>query len=142
MHPKEACWLARHAPEQRICSGRLERFHFIPRQRVEAGMWEQLRGAMICCPICGGSGDWRDSGSCEGCFGAGRTRLPFSENLILLAAWDPRNGGISCVGHHRRFDNHATPSLSIPYAVLPRHVVEFVKDWGLEIEAERRFASP
>lgn len=60
-------------------------------------------------------------------------------DLILLAAWDPRNGGIGCVGHHRRFDSHATPTLTVPRSALPDHVEEFAADWGLERQLEDKF---
>lgn len=114
------CWLASLDPEERPCSGRLERFHFIGRQRVEHALgallppgWEVYRA----------HGAWPDQGA-----------------LILLAAWDSRNGGIACEHHHRRFGSHATPELAVPLDALPSHVHEFIEDWDLQLEAERRFS--
>lgn len=62
-------------------------------------------------------------------------------DLLELAQWDVRNALPACTAHHRRFDNHATPGLSVPAAALPEAVVEFIFDWGLESEAERRFVN-
>lgn len=163
------CFLAQHDERRRPCSGRLERAHLIPRQRVEAVVWEQLRGAEVNepCPYCGGSafvddvepeccGNTTTSGECRGdcavprqvevpcasCDG-GFVRAPLVkaevDDLILLAAWDPRNAVIGCEGHHRRFDNHATPVLVIPAPELPDHMLDFIFDWGLETQAEARF---
>lgn len=126
------CWLAQHDERQRPCSGPLERFHFITRQRVENALWALLP-QWERCPVCEGDP------SCEHCGGNPAFAFP-RDDLILLAAWDPRNGGIACEGHHRRFDNHATPELRVPRETLPSHVVEFAEDWGLESELERRFA--
>ena len=109
------CWLAQHDPLKRPCEGRLERFHWINRQRVENAL-----GVLLRIQVYIGSEEDR-------------------EYLILLAAWDARNGGIGCEAHHRRFDSHATPSLVVPRSSLPAHVEEFTADWGLELELERRF---
>lgn len=114
------CWLAPHDPRHRPCSGRcLERFHFVNRQRVENAL-----GALLPSP--------------PEVFHRGEVE-PDRRVLILLAAWDPRNGGIACEGHHRRLDSHATPELIVPHQTLPEHVIEFAADWGLESEIERRF---
>lgn len=104
------CWLAQHDPRRRPCSGRGEIFHFIPRQRVENAL-----GALL--PTFPPA--WE---------GPSFT-LEDARELILLAAWDPRNGGIGCEHHHRRFDSHATPELSVPLAALPAHVIEFAHDY-------------
>lgn len=61
------------------------------------------------------------------------------QELLDLAEWDVRNGGLGCVEHHRRFDHHATPTIEVHASALPEWVVEFIFDWGLEIEAERKF---
>jgi hypothetical protein len=67
------------------------------------------------------------------------TLVGLDPELVELAEWDPRNAGLGCVEHHRRFDSHATPELSVPYETLPTEVVEFIADWGLESECERKF---
>jgi hypothetical protein len=103
-----ACCLFLHDPAARPCSGRLERLHWIGRQRVRNALWCSLP-------------------------------LPCGPDLILLAEWDPRNGGIACEGHHRRFDRHLTPELVVPRSALPAHVEEFIADWGLELQATDKF---
>jgi len=66
--------------------------------------------------------------------GTGRL-APFTE-VILIAAWDPRNGGLACQHHHRRFDAHAgsprAPKIVVPRARLPVHVEEFICDYGFD----------
>lgn len=59
--------------------------------------------------------------------------------FVTLAEWDPRNAGLGCVAHHRPFDSHSTPTFKVPASALPEDVVEFIYDWGLESEAERKF---
>lgn len=117
------CYLARHDPLHRPCSGRLERFHYVNRQRIENAMAALLLAAR-----------WEE-------FADGPEDSPFS-NLILLAAWDPRVGGISCEGHHRRFDSALTPPLVVPYDALPSHVTEWAESWGLESQLEARCPRP
>lgn len=115
-----ACWLWQFDPLERPCSGDLEVFHFIGRQRVRHAL-----GAV-----------WPDP-------------LGFYEPLLAeemrecleLAEWDPRNAGPGCTGHHRRLDSHATPELKIPAEALPLHVLQFIADWGLESDAARRFGN-
>lgn len=128
-----ACWLAAHDPLRRPCGGQnlgvvanLERAHMVSRQRVENAMWDALHGAV------------RDEGPLGGDLSACRV-LDHDEvwDLILLAAWDPRNATINCEHHHRRQDHHATPSLIIPYSALPSHVVQFAFDWGLEQQLDK-----
>lgn len=59
--------------------------------------------------------------------------------LIVLAEWDPRNGVPGCEHeHHARFDNRRLPPLKVKIPRVPGRVVEFVKDWGLEPQLERR----
>lgn len=115
-----ACWLAQHDPARRPCAGRLERFHFIPRQRVENALGALLPSAGPIIDIPFGTWDWDPT------------------DVILLAAWDPRNGGIACEQHHRRYDSHLTPALVVPHDALPDHVHEFAEDWGLEDELARK----
>lgn len=165
-----ACELARHDERRRRCSGRIERFHYVNRQRVETAMKQQLRGASIAepCPYCAGSGTTDDvepeccgnttsSGECRGecvvprqvevaCASctAGVIPVPMlpadSAELVHLAAWDSRNADYGCEGHHRRFDSHLTPALTIPYADLPARVVHFAFEFGIDGEL-RRFPS-
>lgn len=120
-----ACSLAHHDPARRPCSGPLERFHFIPRQRVENALWAMLRGGSI---------EVSPGASLAGILSAAEIW-----DLILLAAWDPRNGGIGCEGHHRRKDNHATPPLPIDGIDVPGHVLDFTVDYGLEAEFVKHF---
>lgn len=112
------CQLAQHDPLERPCSGGLERFHWIGRQRVENAMGALLPYLM---PF-----DWRWD----------------RDEIILLAAWDPRNGGIACADeHHARLDSHREPTLIIPASALPSHVHDFAADWGLESQLEARYPS-
>jgi hypothetical protein len=120
VHPHDACFLARHDDRRRPCSGPYERFHFINRQRVENAMAALLPYA------------WEADA-----LGAFLTETEWTrDDLILLAAWDPRNGGIACEGHHRRFDSHLTPPLTVPRLQLPARVIEFVTDNGIEHELD------
>lgn len=109
------CWLAQHDPALRPCTGRLERFHFIGRQRVRNALAALLPGDL--------------------------TEVGFDvlvrDELILLAEWDPRNGGIACEGHHRRFDNHATSDLVVPLIAVPNRTIEFAYDWRIEAQLEK-----
>jgi hypothetical protein len=110
--PTPSCWLWQFDEQERPCSGRLEAFHFFGRQRIRNALWPLLRGVVP-----------------QDCL----------DDLIELAEWDSRNAGPGCEGHHRRLDNQATPGLHIPAAALPLQVIAFTLDWGLELEAERRF---
>jgi hypothetical protein len=117
------CWLAQHDPAKRPCTpGRLERFHFIRRQDVEAAMFTQLWHATIA--IERPDGVWLDA----------QMTGPEREDLTLIAAWDPRNGGLACEQHHRRYDQH---QVSLPrervivrYEALPSTVVQFGFDYS------------
>jgi hypothetical protein len=104
-----ACWLAIHDPLKRSCKGKWEAAHFIGRQSIRN------------CPTLHG----------------------LDPELLALASWDPRNGIPACVEHHRRFDNHADAgpgsAILVPRETLDEDPEEFIADWGLESEAERRF---
>jgi hypothetical protein len=63
------------------------------------------------------------------------------DELLDLAAWDPRLAIPGCEGHHRRFDRHLTPSLVIPRHLAPASAVEWAGDWGLESQLDDRFPS-
>lgn len=115
-----ACWLKQFDPLDRPCSGDLEAFHFIGRQRVR----NVLRRQLTTDPLAAAAIDAFDI-----------------DGLVELAEWDPRNAGPGCTGHHRRFDNHATPDLKLSAVVLPAPAREFVLDWGFEVEAERKFSA-
>ena len=109
------CWLAQFDERRRPCTGRIEAFHFLGRQRVRNAL-----GALLPEP-------WpREVG--------GETA-----QLLTLAEWDPRNAGPGCVGHHRRLDSHATPGLVVPGAALPARVHAYAEDWGLESALERKY---
>ena len=107
---QSACLLAVRDPLKRLCKGKWEAFHFIGRQAIRKSY--ALWGA--------------------------------DPDLIALAEWDPRNGGPGCVEHHRRFDSHADAgpdsAIEIPAFLLPADVQEFIANWGLDAEAERRFS--
>lgn len=113
-----ACWLKQHDPLDRPCSGRLEAFHFLGRQRVRHLLRQQFTTDLLA-PSAIDAADLDD--------------------LVELAEWDPRIGGPGCTGHHRRFDNHATPDLKITATALPSLVRAYVLDWGFETEVERKF---
>lgn len=120
------CQLAQHDPLERPCLGRLERIHWIGRQRVENAMWDAFFGAL-----------YLDEADCP-------VPVPFDSvwELTLLAGWDPRNGGIACADeHHARLDSHREPRLIIPASVLPNCVHDFAADWGLESQLEARYPS-
>lgn len=125
------CWLAQFDSRQLPCGGQpgkvIERFHFIPRQRVENALGALLPTVAEILYF----GEWSQDRQDR----AERLR----RDLILLAAWDSRNGGLGCEGHHRRLDSQATPALSVPRLALPTHVEEFAADWGLESPLEDRF---
>jgi hypothetical protein len=142
------CWLAQHDERRRPCSGPLERAHLISRQRVEHALgallpdrWElinQMEAQM------GEPDFW--SGNYAATVAKAHGELIGSSllhplaDLILLAAWDPRNAVIGCSGeHHPRFDSHATPPLVVPQSALPAHVFEFADDFGLETALNDRF---
>lgn len=112
------CWLAKFDPACRPCTGRLERFHFIGRQRVREAFYATLpTGAQFYAEQLEWGSDPRD--------------------LLALAEWDARNGGMTCEGHHRRFDNHATPDLVVPLIAVPNRTIEFAYDWGIEAQLEK-----
>jgi hypothetical protein len=130
---KRACWLAKCDPHKLPCGGQpgklFERFHFIPRQRVENAMGAVLPRPAI--DVFDPESIWTGLSKAE------------IEEVILLAAWDARNGGMGCELHHRRYDSHAdspeAPAIEVPAFALPEHFDNFVEDFGLETEAERRF---
>lgn len=137
------CWLAQFDPVRLPCVGPLERFHFIPRQQVENAMWEALRGAVILHPAIP---EERFSLApptelLQGPrFEAAMMTRDDIWDVILLAAWDPRNGGLGCEGgHHRRFDGHSGPKLIIDGCDVPSHVFDFAIGYGLESQFVERF---
>jgi hypothetical protein len=114
-----ACWLKQFDPLDRPCSGELEAFHFIGRQRIRSVLRHQLA---------------------LGLETLGLFLREDVDDLVELAEWDSRNGGPACTGHHRRFDSHATPALVLPAWVTPGPFREFIREWGLETEVERKFS--
>jgi hypothetical protein len=122
------CWLAQHDERRRPCKGPLERFHFLRRGTVE----DTLRAAL---PTAGYYPTLPDDTITAMMDGFDRGAL------VYIAAWDPRNAEVGCEGHHRRYDNHATPPLPIGYHQVPNRVIEFALDWGLERAFEDRFGA-
>lgn len=136
------CFLAHHDPARHPCEGQTgtyERFHFIPRQRVENALGALLPDDGQ--PFMETAEVWDPSTTPaeEAPYFIFRGRA----DLILIAAWDPRNGDLGCEHHHRRFDGHATspraPKIIVPWDFLPDHVDEFVVDYGLDGPASERF---
>lgn len=140
------CWLAQHDPARRPCvqsnGPGFERFHFIPRQRVENALGALLPadGAWFALEA---TPDWHPD-----LVAAIRPEVPIWQfmgraDLILLAAWDPRNGELACEHHHRRFDGHATsstaPKIIVPAMAVPQRVHWFAADYGLESDFAGRF---
>ena len=113
------CWLWQFDPHGRPCSGDLEAVHLIGRQQLR----RVLRHTLVTDLFADGAIDPDDV-----------------DHLVELAEWDPRNGAPGCTGHHRRFDNHATPALPVPIAHTPMQFRWFVLDWGLEFEVEQKFS--
>jgi len=127
------CQLAQHDSLQLPCSGRLERFHWVNRQRIENAMGALLLGAEV-------EEWWSDWNGEEGGAGTDCFTMPqdWLGEIVLLAAWDPRVGGIACEVHHRRYDRQLGPLLTVFYDALPSHVIEWSEDWGLESQLEAR----
>lgn len=111
------CWLAQHDERRRPCQGRLERAHLISRQRVA----NALSALLPYNPV-----NVLDPSSILDFPRATR------RELIQLAEWDPRNGVVVCEAHHRRYDSHLTPALTVRRADVPERVVDFASDWGIE----------
>lgn len=115
------CWFARHRAELEEfgvnvgpCEGWIEGAHWIKRQRVEKTVLDMQ-------PV-----------ELDGFF----LKLSDRMDLAHLAAWDARNGVAGCEGHHPRFDSQRMPPLVVPRLLVPRHVVDFTDDWGLETALE------
>ena len=115
------CWLAQFDPLGQPCEinarGLHEAFHFFGRQEIRDALW----------------------GAPEAWLGEMYFGSDPREEVIQLAEWDPRNGGVGCELHHRRFDSQLTPTLTVPAQALPLHVLRFAVDRGLESRGERRF---
>lgn len=124
------CFLAQHDDRRRPCAGRLERIHVISRQRVENAMYGLLPDPALETVTMLHPTQTRDEVAAE--LGDVDAWHRWHDELILLAAWDPRNGGVACEGHHRRFDSHVTPTLIVHAFDLPEHVIEFAFDYGIE----------
>lgn len=109
------CWLARFDPARRPCAGVLERFHYVRRQDVENAMWSQLANAI-----------YEDA--------EGLIQNAWDWDLILVAAWDARNGGMGCEEHHRRYDGHQVSlpreRVIVPFSALPARVIHFGFDYS------------
>lgn len=137
-HP--LCFLAHHDSKRLPCGGQpgrdpIERFHFIARQRVENALGALLPYPGSTTPMLVNMDDVPYLG--------GIFTVEDRRDLILLAAWDPRNAELGCEHHHRRYDGHAcsprAPRIEVPPLALPIRTVDFVFDYGLEVAAEDRF---
>lgn len=112
------CWFQEHMPDIDPCGGGrpgvLEAAHWIKRQQVERWVRNQLRVSPYDLAI----------------------TAAIVDELIAIAAWDPRNAVPACEHHHRRFDGHRVPlpreQLIVPRLLVPAHVLEFSEDYGME----------
>jgi hypothetical protein len=114
-------WLKPFDETDSRANGRLEATHLISRTRIANTLKPQLLGTT---------------------YDEDLTPLDRADvdDLVQIAEWDSRNaGGLAYTARHRRFDNQATPALRVPAEALPADFLEFVDDWGFEIEACRRF---
>lgn len=138
-----ACALAEHDPLKRPCSDKAEIFHYVNRQRIENAL-----GALM--PMTWDAVEDVVRIEIERAESYSDLALPdfydpalWAPELILLAAWDPRVGGIGCSEHHPRIDSHLAPlpaeRLIIPYHALPSHVTDWGEEKGLESQLEARF---
>lgn len=107
------CWLAHYDERRQPCEGKLERFHFIGRQRVRNLLWDALLYAVY----------------------AETQEIFETRETIMLAEWDARNGGMACEHHHRRFDGHnvspRAPKITVPYEAVPSRVIHFAFGLGI-----------
>lgn len=127
------CWLAQFDPLQRPCSGPIERAHLIKRERVENALRALLPDALEAVMQIGVQTIGRQ-------FLEDDPALYSQTDLVLLAAWDPRNARLGCAHeHHPRFDSKQMPTLIVPYAALPDHALEFAEERGLEHLLDDRF---
>jgi hypothetical protein len=111
-------WLKPFDQTDSRANGRLEATHLISRQRIRNVLLPQLSHLYA-------TSEWTKDEVLA---------------VVELAEWDPRNaGGLAYTARHRRFDNQATPALRVPAAALPADFLEFVDDWGFELDACRRF---
>jgi len=122
------CWYAANVDGNLNCEGRIIASHIVKRRRVENFLSEQLPEGPLPVPLMGDESD--------------NDLIPdeYDVDLLLQAAWDPRNGVPGCQAHDDRLDGHRMPPLVIPRHKLPPATIEFCEDWGLEYELERRFA--
>lgn len=65
-----------------------------------------------------------------------------AEEIAQLAGWDPRNGVPACQRHHTVFDSQRVPlpseQIVVPRLLVPRHVIEFSEEKGLETAIEEK----
>lgn len=108
------CWFAENVPDAGDCEGSPRAAHFLKRRRIEK--------------LCLGGGLWVDDG-----YG-----FYFDDDLVQLAAWDPRNAVPSCEAHDMRHDSLQMPPLVVPAHLAPLDAAMFCLDWGFEHELERR----
>lgn len=120
------CWFMLNVPDIDACGGDLgpdhiEAAHWVKRQQVER--WVKLQYGPYAEPAANLLA-WQEA----------------REELVALAAWDPRNAVPSCEHHHRNFDAHRVPlpalQIIVPRLLVPEHVIEFITDYGLETALE------
>lgn len=112
------CWLAQFDEAERPCEDRIEAFHFVGRQRVR-----NVLGPLLPTLTLAGGFEVVDRRA--------------AAELVAQAEWDPRNGGPACTVHHRAYDSHLATGLKLPADSVPRHVLNFALDWGLEAELQK-----
>jgi hypothetical protein len=118
------CWFRRYmgdvCPE---CDGPIQGCHFIKRQSVESVLRDLLLPPEMVYRF------------------APLELTNWIGELVMLAAWDPRNGIPGCELHHAAFDGGR---LAVPLRLVERaapEVIEFSVDYGLESLLELRCAA-
>lgn len=113
------CWFGRYMDVDEPCNGPIQGCHFIKRQQVEKTIGARLPAYVESVTDLT---DW--SLTCD--------------EIVIVAAWDARNGIPGCERHHHHFD---FGSLLVPLELVHRaapEVVEFTRWYELEYLLERR----
>lgn len=135
--PPLPCWFGRCVPGIDGCEGRLEGAHWIKRQRVEGTLCHNFQTEPTLRSVHRYVKEANRGASLKDM----EPRAADAVDLVLLAAWDPRNGVPACSKHHARFDGHrvdATNELIVWRHEVPAPVESFCTDWGLETALEDR----
>ncbi len=139
------CWFRHTYGDPRECEGDIQGCHFVNRRLVR----EALEVQIVACDLCeygvlerrmtSDDEDYEEV-ECPACDGHGMPPEVKAE-LIMLAEWDPRNAVPGCKDeHHTRFDHKRVPILKVKAHRVPERVREFVADYGLEPQLERKVA--